>query len=158
MTGNVSSQVFESYIPVYDAVPEDWEEARAFLVEQLKKIANGLNDREIGWFLDHELLSGKQLFPGTSSPNDQTFRTVLRKVIVCSPLVIGANTFAHGITVDANFTLVDMFAAATNHTTLVGEPIPNGADTLSYTATDVVITVAAAWDTCICTMEYVQEI
>jgi hypothetical protein len=56
----LDSQEFESYVPVYDTVPEQWEDARAFLVEQLKKISNAVNVREIGWLLDEELLSGKR--------------------------------------------------------------------------------------------------
>ena len=33
----MNSQEFESYVPVYDTVPEKWEEARQFLVEHLKR-------------------------------------------------------------------------------------------------------------------------
>ncbi len=47
MTTNMtfSSQEFESFVPVYDVVPDDWNDARPFLVEILKKITNGLNAR-----------------------------------------------------------------------------------------------------------------
>jgi len=62
-----SSQIFESYVPVYDAVPEDWESARQFLVEHLKKISNAVNAREISFFLDEELLSGKQFIPSANN-------------------------------------------------------------------------------------------
>ena len=68
MTYN-SSQIFESYIPVYDAVPEGWEQARPFIVEQLKALANAANIREIGWYLDEELLSGKQFIPSPTGLN-----------------------------------------------------------------------------------------
>jgi hypothetical protein len=159
----MDSQQFESYVPVYDVIPEKWEEARQFLVEALKKISNGVNAREIGFFLDQELLSGKQFIPTPAmvaemSGSSQQLRTILRKVINCSPLVIGPNRFAHGVTVDINFTLIQMYAAATNSTALVGEPIPNGADTITYDATNIYITVAAAYDRCYAVMEYTQEI
>jgi hypothetical protein len=36
-------------------------------------------------------------------------------------------------------------AAATNATAMTGEPIPNGSDTISYDATNIIITVAAAY-------------
>lgn len=159
----MDSQQFESYVPVYDVIPEKWEEAREFLVETLKKISNGINAREIGFFLDEELLSGKQFIPtpamvSQNSGNSQQLRTILRKVIDCSPLVIGLNTFAHGVTVDVNFTLLQMYAAATDSMAFTGEPIPNGADIITYDATNIYITVAAAYDRCYAVMEYCQEI
>lgn len=154
-----SSQQFESFVPVYDAIPEKWEEARQFLVEHLKKIANAVNAREIGFFLDEELLSGKAFIPGTTAPGDNPgqFRSILRKVVDCSPLVAGTNTFAHGITVDANFTLIQLYAAATDNVALLSEPIPNGADTITMNVTNFVITSAAAWPICFVTCEYTQE-
>lgn len=156
------SQVYESYLPVYDAVPPQWEDARAFLVEQLKKIANEFNVREIGWLLDEELLAGKFLYPGVQAASkggrSEQFRSVFRKVIPFSSIAIGANSQPHGITVDANFTLVSLIGAVTNATAMTGQPVPNGADTISYTSTDVVITSAAAWTRGLAIMEYVQEL
>jgi hypothetical protein len=159
MSGFVnSSQLFESFVPVYDTVPESWEDGRAFLVEHLKKISNAVNAREIGYFLDEELLSGKQFYPGASA-NVQQFRSILRKVVNCSPLVAGVNTFPHGITVDINFTLIQMFAAASDATTpFDSEPIPNGADALSMDNTNIYITVADNWDRANTTIEYIQEL
>jgi hypothetical protein len=155
MSIGVTSQEFESYVPVYDAVPDKWEDARPFIVEQLKRLANAVNVREIGWFLDEELLSGKQFYPGQGD-NPGTFRTILRKVVT-SALTAGVNTIAHGITVDANFTLMTLYAAATNHGALTSEPIPNGSDTITMTATNFIVTVAANWDTCNIVCEYIQE-
>ena len=156
------STVYESFIPVYDSVPEKWEEARPFLVEQLKKVANEFNVREIGWFLDEELLSGKFLFPGTVSESrggtSQQFRSVFRKVVEFTSLAIGANTQAHGITVDGNFTLLSLWASATDATAMTGQPIPNGADTISYDGTNIIITVAAAWTRALAVIEYVQQL
>lgn len=156
------SQVYESYIPVYDAVPPKWEEARQFLVEQLKKIANEFNVREIGWLLDEELLAGKFLYPGTQAGSkggrSDQFRSVFRKVIPFSSIVLGANSQPHGITIDSNFTLVSLTGAVTNATTFTGQPVPNGADTISYNSTNVVITSAAAWTRGLAIIEYVQEL
>lgn len=158
----LDSQVFESYVPVYDAIPEKWEDGRVFLVEQLKKISTAVNIREIGWYLDEELLSGKAFIPGTNNILDggtsQQFRSILRKVIVFPGLTVGVNLQTHGITVDANFSLIQLFGAATNATAFTGEPIPNGGDTISYDATNIIITVAANYTRAFAIIEYIQEL
>lgn len=159
----IDSQQLESYVPVYDVVPDQWEDAKGFITEQLKRISNAVNIREIGFFLDEELLSGKAFVPGITAPGDNPgqMRQVLRKVVNCSPLVPGLNTFPHGIVVDNNFTLVQMFAAATEYptsSTATAEPIPNGVDTLSIDSTNIYITVAANWNICWTTLEYLQEV
>lgn len=154
-----TSDVFDSYVPVYDTVPETWDDARPFLVEKLKELANAVNVREIGFFLDEELLSGKQFIPAANlTGTSQQFRTVLRKVIEFPGLIIGVNTQPHGILVDANFSLIQLFASATNAVAMTGEPIPNGADTLSYDATNIIITVAAAYTRAWAVIEYIQEL
>lgn len=167
------SQQLESFLPVYDAVPDKWEDARSFIVEQLKRISNAVNIREIGWFLDQELLSGKAFIPGAEAMIDlstsQVFRTVLRKVIDFGPLpAAGTKSVPHGITVDANFTLVQMFAAATDPVNLIAFPIdhadPGGlanAVTVIMNATNVEITVGvnrSSYTRCFVTIEYLQEL
>ncbi len=156
------NQQLESFVPVYDAIPEKWEDAQPFMVEQLKRISNAVNIREIGWFLDEELLSGKAFIPGSQDMNDlstsQVFRTILRKVIVFPGLVVGPNTQAHNITIDANFSLIQLFGAATDAVAFTGEPIPNGADSINYTSTDIIITVAAAYTRAWAVIEYIQEL
>ncbi|CAB4133774.1 hypothetical protein UFOVP264_15 [uncultured Caudovirales phage] len=156
------AQQLESFVPVYDAVPEKWEDARPFLVEQLKRITNAVNIREIGWFLDEELLSGKAFIPGAGQPDNagtsQTFRTILRKVVTFPGLTVGVNTQPHGITVDANFSLIQLFGAATDAVAFTGEPIPNGADTISYDATNIIITVAAAYTRAWACIEFIEEL
>jgi len=156
-----SSQEFESYVPVYDTIPEEWEQARQTLVEHLKKISNAVNVREIGFYLDEELLSGKQFIPsasmsGVSSSDSQQFRTILRKVVDVSPLVAGANTFAHGIVFDANFTLIDLWVAATNSGILTAQVITGSQ--VSMTATNINITSPGAFNRAFAIVEYIQEI
>ena len=154
----VSSQEFESYVPVYDEIPEAWDDARPFLVENLKKISNAVNAREIGFFLDEELLSGKAFIPGVALPgnNPGQFRSVLRKVVDLGSLVNGANTFAHGVTFDANLTSIDSWVEATNSTTLQ-------AVTLSYpelviNGPNINITSPGAFDRAFFFWEYIQEL
>lgn len=150
---------FESYVPVYDTVPESWEEARTFLIEVLKKISTAVNTRTIGWLLDEELLSGQAFVPGVTIPgnNPGQFRQVLRKVVDVSPLAIGANTVAHGIIFDVNFTLIDIWVAATNSTTFMAVNIADQTD-LVMDATNLVITSSAVYDRAWCVIEYCQEL
>ncbi len=156
------NQEFESYVPVYDVAPKTWEEGRPFIVEQLKRLAQAINVREIGYFLDQELLSGKSFIPGEnnflSGGSSQQFRAIFRKVIVFPGLTPGVNTQNHLIEVDDNFSLIQLFGAATNSATFTGEPIPNGSDTISYDVDNIIITVAAAYDRAWAIIEYMQEL
>lgn len=158
----IDSQNLESYVAVYDVAPNTWEEGMPFIVEQLKNLANAVNQREIGFFLDQELLTGKSFIPGANivsgGGSSQQFRTMLRKVIVFPGLSIGLNTQPHGITVDANFSLIQMYGGAANASAFTGEPLPNGSDTISYDVTNVYVTVAAAYTRCFIVMEYLQEL
>ena len=156
----ISSQQFESYVPVYDMVPENWEDARAFLVEHLKKISNAVNIREIGWLLDEELLSGKQFIPSNATAiaagTAPQFRTVLRKVIDVSPLIVGANVKPHGITFDANFTLIDLWVSGTNSGTLRAVRITG--DDVVMDNINLNITSPLAFDRAFAFVEYIQEL
>lgn len=160
MTTNSQNQIFESYVPQYDAVPQKWDEAREFLVEHLRKITQGVNVRVIGWYLDEELLSGKQMFPGITSANNQQFRTVLRKVVDCSPLAPGLNPFAHGILFDANFSLIHLWVSATDFGVPIAIPIPDGipGNSVNMDATFINITVNNAYPRAFAVVEYIQEL
>ena len=144
------NQQLESFVPVYDAVPDKWDDARPFIVEQLKRLAFAVNIREIGWFLDEELLSGKAFIPSDGNLSNlstsQVFRQVLRKVIDFGSLpAAGTKSVPHGISVTDNFTLVQLYAASTDPTALTAIPIPyvdplslaNGIS-LSMDSTDVI--------------------
>lgn len=167
-----TSQIFESYLPVYDVVPENWEEARPFLVEQLKAICNAVNAREIGFFLDEELLSGKQFIPAVNNPTgaQDQFRSVLRKVINFGTLPnTSTKNVPHGLVFDANFTLVQLFGAATDPVNFIGFPLPwaemkvpaAGNIQLEIDATNVSITTGSNrsnFTRCFVVIEYLQEI
>ena len=164
-----TSQEFESYLPVDYVVPEQWEEGRQFLVENLKKISNAVNVREIGWFLDEELLSGKQFFPGVVLPgnNPGVFRTILRKVIDFGGLpAAGTKSVPHGLIVNVNFSLINMWLAATDPVNFVGfglsyYSIAAGDIKLNYDVTNVNVTVASdysAYTRAFVIIEYIQEL
>ena len=151
-----SSQIYEALIPVYDAVPEKWEEARPFFVEQLKKIAEGTNNREIGWLLNEQLLTGKQFIPVQTDPLQ--YRQVFRKVIpFVGGLAIGANSVAHGIIFDENFTLIDLWVSATNSTTFVATTMSDP-DNVDMNVTDVLVTSPGVYDRAYAFIEYTLEI
>lgn len=162
MTNPLDSQLLESYIPVYDVIPDKWEEAKPMLVETLKMMSNAINIREIGWFLDEEMLSGKAYIPspntGTFEDTSSNYRTMLRKVIVFNTLTMGVNTQPHFIDIDSNFTLIQLWGAATDATGFTGEPIPNALDTISYDTDNIIITVAKDWTRGTAVIEYLQEL
>lgn len=164
---NVTSQVFEAYVPVYDVIPEKWDDARIILVEQLKRLANGVNGREISYFLDEELLAGKFFIPGVN--NNQAFRSVLRTVVIFGALPnSGTKSVPHNITVDQNFTLTDLWASATKPTVAYASlNIPYASPTLNKNieinldATNVNITTAidySAYTVTYVVIEYLQEL
>lgn len=167
------SQQLESYVPIYDVVPASWEDARPFIVEQLKRITISLNSREIGFFLDQELLTGKAFIPGSNivltGGTSQQFRSVLRMVVDFGALPnASVKSVPHGIIVDANFTLVQMWACATNPISLVSFPISysdpyvlSNAVALNMDATNVNIatgTNLSAFTRCFVVIEYMQEL
>lgn len=150
----MTSQIYESYLPIYDTVPEKWEEARPFFVEQLKKISEAVNTREIGYFQETQIITGKQ-FPKLNGPEE--FRTVFRKVIDSGALIAGVNPpIAHGITYNNQFTLVDLWVAATNSVGLTSRLITGNDVTLN--ATNVNITSPAAFDRSWVIIEYLLEV
>lgn len=168
-----SSQNLESFVPVYDVVPEKWEEARQFLVEHLKKISQAVNVREIGFFLEEELLSGGQFIPsastlGANSADSNQFRGIFRKVVDCGSLPnTGTKTVPHGITVDANFTLLHIYGAASRPSTLTYIPLPFSSNTpgqpveLVMNATDIIITTSvdlSLYTRTFVTIEYIKEV
>lgn len=155
-----NSQNFESFVPVYDTVPESWEEGRQFLVEHLKKISNAVNVREIGYYLEEELLSGGSFTPPAStttitSAGSNQFRSILRKMISFSPLVAGANVRAHGVNFNNNFRLIKIYGAATNTGTLIADPIAFG--TPAMDATNINVVSAGAYDLAQVVIEYILE-
>jgi hypothetical protein len=162
---SLSSQEFESYVPVYDACPENWEDARGFLAEHLKKISNAVNVREIGWLLDTELLSGKSFIPAAgTSGSSQQYRSVLRKVIDFGALPnTGSKDVLHGIVFDNNFTLIQIWASATQPSNY-GIPIPYAGPTpiqIYMDTTKIVITTSddrSAYTRCYVFIEYIQEL
>jgi hypothetical protein len=164
MTLPVDAQEFDSFVPVFSTSPEKPEDMRNFTTEQLRIHATNINVREIGWMLDQELLTGKSFIPGTTSPQQEPgFRSVFRKVVIFGTLPNTATkSVAHGITFDANFTLVDLWASATDPVGFTAFTADFGgtAVTLNMDATNVNITTNAdytAYTRCFVVIEYLLE-
>jgi hypothetical protein len=148
-------------VPVYDMVPEKWEQGRQFLVEHLKKISNAVNIRTIGWYLDEELLSGNAFIPATPQPNNNSIprqtRQILRKTFLGGPLVIGVNApILHGIVFDSRFTLIDLWCCGTNSTALTALRISG--NNVLMNSTSFVITSPQVFDRSVIVCEYIQEV
>ena len=154
-----SNDLLESYLPVYDTVPEEWESARQFLVENMKRISNIVNAREIGFYLEDELLSGKQFFPtkdgGATAEQKQQNRDIFRKVIDMGAIVVGANSVAHGITFDDKFSLIQNYVSCTNSVTFNAATYV--APEVNIDVTNVTFTSPQAYDRAYCIIEYLLE-
>ena len=146
----MTSQTFDAFIPVYDDIPHEWEESRQFLVETLRSITESLNAKEIGFYLEEELLSGGQFIP----TEPQQFRSIFRKVIDMGAVVMGANVFPHGINFDANFTLLKLYVSGTNSVTLEASTITDAA---YMDATNINVTSPRAYDKTFAVVEYILE-
>lgn len=171
MTSN-SSDIFQSYIPVYDSIPEKWEDSQQMLTEALKQMSNSVNVKEIGFYLDEETLTGKSFIPGTTSAgnNPGIFRDVFRKVVDFGPLPnTGTKSVPHGITFDSNFTLIQIWASATDPVLLIAIPIPYvevsvpalGHIQLTMNSTNVNIATSSnrsAFTRCFVVIEYMQSL
>lgn len=157
---SLDSQNFESYLPPYDTCPEKWEDARPFLVEQLKAHANSINLKEIGFYLDQELLSGKAFIPGINNAVDggtsQQFRSILRIVVNVGPITAGIITVPHGINNNADYEQIALWACATNSSTLTSTVFGNS-NTIRIIGPNIQITSDGAYDRCKAYLEYIQE-
>jgi hypothetical protein len=159
MTTSLDSQNFESFVPVYDTVPPKWDDARPFLVEQLKSLGIAINIREIGWYLDVELLSGGLFVPSVIDvyQTQPQYRTIFRKVIVFGPIVMGLNTMPHGIIFDGNFSLVHLWASATQNIGSFRAVTFSNSDTINMDSTNINITSDQAYNLCYAFVEYLLE-
>jgi hypothetical protein len=164
-----TSVVYDSFVPLYDSVPEEWGNARQTIVEMNRKISTCLNSREIGFCLLEETLSGKQLFldvqPTTGTT--QQFRDVFRTMVNFGPLpASGTVSKPHGIDFTDNNVFVVISATATDPIGFTAIPIPFSSVTtgqniqITVDAVNVNITTTynySNYTTCIVTLEYTKQ-
>lgn len=165
-----TGESLQTFLPLYDVVPDKWEDARPFLVEALKRISYAVNVREIGSFVEEEVLTGIQFIPGVNATPEEVpneFRDVLRIVIDCGALPNATTlTIPHGINYDANFSLVNLYLSATDPIGLTSFSvqywsIAGGDITVSLDATNVIITTGSdysAYTTSYAIIEYMLNV
>lgn len=143
MTTNIPSQDFNQQIPVFDALPDSWEESKVALVERLRKMTNAINIRPVGWYLDTETITGKRYIPSSGSVE---YREISRftKELGALPNATTKNV-AHGLSnVNSNFLLTAMWGAASSDSPLSFIPVPHisvsgGGVEISMDATNFII-------------------
>ena len=157
-----SAQEFDTYIPVYNFIPEKWDDARANITEQLRRIVDNVNAKVSGAYLDQILLSGYQFVKGTANPNE--FRSVFRKVVDTGALSnTGTTNIPHGLPFSAgdNFSLVFMQGGATDPVNFLAAPMPNQDINLKIDSTNIIITTSAdysAYTQSYVVVEYMREL
>ena len=110
---SLPTEGLQTFLPLYDVVPEDWQDARPFFVEALKRISFAVNVREVGNFFAYENLTGQQFAPTISQEGN--YRDVYRKIINFEALPNATTkSVAHGINYTSAFTLVNLWISATD--------------------------------------------
>lgn len=112
-----------------DVNSDEFKELLVRLYQNVANIANVLNIKDSGYYNTLEFVTGQLYFPNPAfnSTTAQTaeFRQVIRKTIIFGALPnAGLKSVAHGITVTAGTTWVNIYAAATDPIGLTGIPIP----------------------------------
>jgi hypothetical protein len=164
-------ELLQNYLTVYDQIPFQWNEAREFLVEQLRSISDAVNVRDIAYYIDDSQLSGQQFVKGVSTT--QQFRDVFRKVINVGPLPNAATkTVPHGITFNDDSFITRLYGAGTRPSLKLaggglGIPLPFVSSaavgnniSLEIDPTNIILTTTidySAFTRSYVVVEYVQE-
>jgi hypothetical protein len=109
---------FNNFVPNDLIIPSNAEEMNLVLTDYFRYLINALNTREVAIFDEQEILTGQVWF---NSSDRQKPRYGFRKVID----VGGLNDFtttspqntAHGISINANFVLTNIYGTATDPNT-----------------------------------------
>lgn len=146
---SVPTDYAASFVPVYSYLPENPEELRIQLINQLQTHAEAINQRDIASYYEYEQLTGQQ-FQDTTN-ND--FQSVWRKVINTGTLPNATtSSTAHGITITGSNTIFTrIYGVATDpgtgaiplpyvDVTTLGDGIQVDVD-----ATNVVLTTGKNW-------------
>lgn len=104
--------IFEvSAVYTTDVNSDDFKELLARLYQTVNNIANVLNLKDTGYYLQEEFVTGQVWFnPASADP--LLLRPVYRKVIDMGALGAGATTVAHGLTPTADWKFVNIYGAA----------------------------------------------
>lgn len=167
-----TTDVFDrSVIDTIDINSPEFKDFLVRLYQTTNNIANAVNIRDAGYYIQDEFVNGQVWFENTalSSTTSQApeYRQVWRKVINFGALPNTATkTVAHGITMTDDYTFTRIYGAASDTTGHTYLPIPFAHATvaniieLSVDATNVSITTGinrAAYDTCYVVLEYIKQ-
>ena len=112
---------FNQNLPVGSSLPESWDDSHEALTSHLRRIANAVNNREVGWVVDTEIDTGKRFIAASGSTE---YRTIFRKAIDTGTLPNNTtSSIAHGLTVDANFTLIEIYGGGTDPIAFTSIPL-----------------------------------
>lgn len=153
-----------TYVPVYDYIPEEWEQAREALIQYLRLISNGINYRDVGTYYNQEVLAGQRFVP---TSNQADYRSVFRKVIKFGALGIATKSVAHGITINSNTRFTRIYGTANQPSTKF-VPLPFVSSTAvaqniemfvdnTYVTISSGTNYSAIYTDCFVILEYVQE-
>jgi len=169
-----TTQVYDLNIEQVDVNSAEFKELILRLYQNTNNIINVLNVKDTGLYQLSEFVNGQLFFanPALSSTTAQypEDRQVIRKVLNVGPLlIVGANTFAHGITCTTRTTFTRIYGVA-NKTTVpfsylplpyvstvaIGEQI-----SITVDATNVIIntgtTNRSAYNICYIVLEFLQS-
>lgn len=161
------SNEYDTYIPVYNDIPENWEESRQFLVEQTREMTNGINAREVAIYVEDEQLTGGQFVKGTATPPQ--FRNIFRKVVPFGALPnAGAKSVPHNITLSPDTLIIKHHAWGNDLVGNLSIPIPyvnvlNPADGVQIERIGANITITTTtgnyinYTSTFVILEYIQE-
>lgn len=160
----MDNQNLSTYVPVYNFIPEEWQESREALTQLLRMISNGVNIRDVGFYYNEETLTGQRFVP---TGNQQDYRSVFRKVIPIGALPNAVpKSVPHGITVRSTTRFTRIYGTANNPSTSF-IPLPFVSTTaaancvqVTVDSTNVVITTGvnySAYTDCFVVLEYVSE-
>lgn len=145
-------------------LPEDPHQLIVKLTDNNRDVANAVNVREIGSYVQDEIVTGSVLYSSTSN---QTTVPVYRKVIRFGALPNTATkTVAHGINITNQFIFLKAWATANDPTGLTfisfgfSDPTTAQALSLSVTATNVSILANSNYSnftSCNVVLEYIKS-
>lgn len=146
-----------------DVNSDEFKELLARLYQTVNNIANVLNIKDTGYYLQSEFVTGALYFnPTTADPLKQ--RPVFRIVINTGALAAGANPTNHNLTIGATWNFVRIYGAANGAPNYYPLPYasPNpGATNIAVTvnATQVIVTNNSGntFTTSYVVLEYVKE-
>lgn len=83
------------------------------LYQNLNVIALATNLKDSAMYVENQFVNGQVFFSNTANPDD--LRNVFRLVVDIGALAAGANTVAHGLTVQSTWQFTRIYGTATNY-------------------------------------------